>query len=255
MIVRATESLHWYTKTGNPAYSVEAKNGSRRPTTLRDAKKLGLIPSVTTIIRCAASPGLEAWKLNQMLLAALTLPRRDEEPEESFVSRIISDSREQAKLAAERGSMVHAKLENFFETRVADEESAPIVLATDLKISEHFGDLNWAPEKSFGHELGFGGKVDLHSTDGDGVVIDFKTKEFTSEQLEKAQGFDEHVMQLASYRVGLGIPSARCANVFVSVTEPGLVVIREWEAKELERGWKMFQSLLDFWYAKSELER
>lgn len=255
MIVRASESQHWYTKAGAPAYSVEAKNGNQRPTTLRDAKKLGLIPSVTTIIKCAASPGLEAWKLNQMMLAALTLPRNADESEESFVARVVADSKEQAKMAAERGSMVHAKLENFFETRVVEEEYGQIILSTDIQICHHFGDLEWKPEKSFGHELGFGGKVDLHSRDGQGVVIDFKTKEFTKDQLEKVQGFDENAMQLAAYRVGLGIPEARCANVFVSVSEPGLVVIREWDAKELARGWKMFNSLLEFWYAKSELER
>ena len=40
---------HWYTKDGAPAYTVEGKTGVRN-TTLRDARKLGLIPSVTTII-------------------------------------------------------------------------------------------------------------------------------------------------------------------------------------------------------------
>ena len=79
MIVRASESLHWYTRGGDPMYQVQAAKGGMRATTLRDARKLNLIPSVTTIMSCAAKPGLEAWKLNQMLLAALTLPRRDDE--------------------------------------------------------------------------------------------------------------------------------------------------------------------------------
>jgi hypothetical protein len=85
-------------------------------------------------------------------------------------------------------------------------------------------------------------------------VIDFKTKEFTSETLEKVAGFDENVMQLAAYRVGLELPKARCANVFVSVTEPGLVKIVEWQPNEIERGWAMFDALRQFWYAKSGLE-
>ena len=85
------------------------------------------------------------------------------------------------------------------------------------------------------------------------MVIDFKTKEFTSETLEKVAGVDENVMQLAAYRKGLDIPKARCANVFVSVTEPGLVVVREWNPEELDRGWKMFDSLTKYWYAKSGL--
>ena len=254
MIVRASESQHWYTRTGDPAYTVTNKDGHQRPTTLRDARKLGLVPSVTTIIKCAASPGLEAWKLQQMMLAALTLPRAPEETEESFISRIQADSKEQAKMAAERGSEVHAALESFFETRHVTSKFSPAVLGTETEIVKVFGDVTWSAEKSFAVK-GFGGKVDLHSKDGQGVVIDFKTKEFTSETLDKAQGFDEHLMQLAAYRVGLEIPQARCANVFVSVTEPGLVVVKEWDQEDLDRGWKMFSSLLEFWYAKSGLER
>jgi hypothetical protein len=255
MIVRASESQHWYTKSGEPAYSVKNKDGHQRPTTLRDARKLGLVPSVTTIIKCAASPGLEAWKLQQMMLAALTLPRAPEETEESFISRIQTDSKEQAKAAAERGSEVHAALESFFETRHVTSKFSDAVLGTEGEIVKVFGDLEWCTEKSFGHPLGFGGKVDLHSRDGNGVVIDFKTKEFTSDQAEKVQGFDEHLMQLAAYRVGLDLPEARCANVFVSVTEPGLVVVREWSQEDLNRGRTMFESLLNYWYAKSGLER
>ena len=68
MIVRASESQHWYDRNGTPAYSVIAKNGVPRPTTLRDARKLNLVPSVTTILNVAAKPALEAWKLNQICL-------------------------------------------------------------------------------------------------------------------------------------------------------------------------------------------
>jgi len=255
MIVRASESQHWYTKGGDPAYSVKGKDGSNRSTTLRDARRLGLIPSVTTIIKCAASPGLEAWKLQQMMMAALTLPRAPQESEESFIARIQSDSKEQAKAAAERGSEVHAALESFFETREVSSQYSEAILKTESQIIAEFGDLDWSTEKSFGHPTGFGGKVDLHSRDGQGVVIDFKTKEFTSENKDKVQGYDEHLMQLAAYRVGLDLPEARCANVFVSVTEPGLVVVREWEKEDLRRGLTMFESLLNYWYAKSGLER
>lgn len=253
IIARAAESNHWYGRDGAPAYTVKAKDGSDRPTTLRDAKKLGLIPSVTTIIKAAANPGLEAWKLNQMMLAALTLPRAEGESEVSFVARVQNDSREQARAAAERGTEVHAAIEQFFDGTI-QADALPYLEAVYKGVEKHFGILRWSVEKSFASDEGFGGKIDLHSMDGDGVVIDFKTKEFTSETLDKAQGFDEHVMQLAAYRVGLGIPKARCANVFVSVTEPGLVVVKEWMPEELDRGWKMFNALKNYWYAKSKLE-
>ena len=70
----ASESTHWYDKAGQPRYTVIGANGNERPTTLRDARKDGLVPSVTTVMSVAAKPGLEAWKLNQAFLSALTLP-------------------------------------------------------------------------------------------------------------------------------------------------------------------------------------
>lgn len=251
----AQEGGHWYTKDGAPAYTVIAKNGEPRSTTLRDAKKLGLLPSVTTIMKAAASPGLEAWKLNQMMLAALTLPRADGESEASFIARIQADSKDQARKAADRGTEVHAAIERFYEGTI-EASSLPYLEAVYKAVNDTFGDLNWAVEKSFAHTsspFGFAGKIDLHSMDGDGVVIDFKTKEFTSETLDKVAGFDENVMQLAAYRTGLVKPQARCANVFVSVTEPGLVVVKEWTQEELWRGWSMFDALKTFYYAKTQL--
>jgi hypothetical protein len=57
-------------------------------------------------------------------------------------------------------------------------------------------------------------------------------------------------MQLSAYRVGLGIPKARCANVFVSRSVPDLVVVKEWSLEDLDRGWEMFVNLLQFWQLK-----
>ena len=80
--VRASESNHWYTRDGLPQYTVPSKkDGSPRATTLRDARTMNLVPSVTTVLNVAAKPALLAWLQQQVLLAALTLPRRPDEPE------------------------------------------------------------------------------------------------------------------------------------------------------------------------------
>jgi hypothetical protein len=249
--VRASESSHWYTREGAPKYTVEAKNGNLRNTTLADARKLNLVPSVTTIIGCAAKPGLEAWKLNQMLLAALTLPRADGETEDSYVQRIVRDSKEHAKAAANRGTEIHGALEQWY-LGVMHFSMAEYQMGVGEAVLQAFGMREWLPEKSFAHELGFGGKIDLYTADNDGVVIDFKTKEFSKG--DKIDGFDEQCMQLAAYRKGLNLPNARCANVFVSVTQPGLAVVKEWTQDELNRGWEMFNALRTFWFAKSGLQ-
>ena len=75
-------------------------------------------------------------------------------------------------------------------------------------------------------------------------------KEFDED--DKVEAYDEHLMQLSAYRVGLGMPGARCANVFVSRSVPGLVKVVEWSQEDLDRGWQMFCSLLKFWQLKNQ---
>jgi hypothetical protein len=62
---------------------------------------MDLVPSVTTVMKVAAKPGLEQWKLEQMLLAAMTLPKMPDEPEKAYIARIVADSKETGKQAAE----------------------------------------------------------------------------------------------------------------------------------------------------------
>lgn len=242
----ATQSGHWYAKDGSCAYEVIGKNGKRRNTTLRDAKKLGLYPSVTGIIRCAAAPGLENWKLKNMLLAALTLPRHDDESLDQYAERVIKDANEQSNSARDLGTEIHGAIEKFFEGYY-DGIHLQTCEAVDKALYDHFGVRDWKSEKSFANALGFGGKVDLHSTD---IVADFKTKAFTKDKLPEA--YDEHSLQLAAYRAGLGIPEARGSIVFVSTAEPGLIHIVDISEEEMKRGWDMFKSLLSYWQFKNK---
>lgn len=257
MIIKtiAAESCHWYSETGEPRYEVEGKNGMR-PTTLRDARKLNLFPSVTTILGLLAKPGLEKWKLEQAILASLTLPRFDGESADSFAVRVISDSKEQGRKAMDKGTAIHTSLEQAYKAEIFDRDHELYVGGTLHAISNHFGIRKWVAEKSFSHPLGYGGKVDLFS--GDGVVIDFKTTEF-NEDKKDVGGYDEHLLQLAAYAQGLGLADARLANVYVSTSQPGLVRVKEWEPKEAQRGLnsfnlclKLWQSLKDYMFTTTE---
>jgi len=249
---KASESGHWYDReTGAPRYSVIGKNRKERNTTLRDAKANGdLVPSVTTVIRTAASPGLEAWKQQQVLMASLTLTRSENETEEDWIDRIMSDSKETGKKAAERGTAIHAGVQAHYEGKDAGVYLSHAKAAEEA-IRAYFGEKKWEPEISFSFG-GFGGKCDLmaksNGTDT-GLVIDIKTKEFTDP--DKVTAFDEHLMQLSAYRMGFQMPKARCANVFVSVQEPVQIKIVEWTDEDLQRGWAMFSSLLNYWQIKN----
>jgi hypothetical protein len=231
-------SSHWYTADGQPSYTRLTKDGRVRNTTLRDAKKEGLLPSVTTIIGILAKPGLERWKQEQVLLASLTLPRGDNESEEDWLTRVIEDSRSTGKDAMERGTNMHNILELYFNQEYMPEYPA-YTIRTEQALRNYFGDQFWVTEKSFAHELGYAGKVDLHSFADDGIVVDFKTKE----SLKNAEIYTEHILQIVAYAYGLGIPTARGAICFVSEDE---TLIKEIPQEDLQRGWKQFQCLLTY---------
>jgi hypothetical protein len=233
-------------------YTVPSKkDGSPRNTTLRDAREMSLIPSVTTILNIAAKPGLTVWLQEQAILAALTLPRDGDELESVWLKRVVQDSKQQGKDAADKGTEIHEAIQSFYEGKKESRYPFHVTTCVNL-IKAHYGDLNWIAERSFGHELGFGGKCDMHTTDAGGIVVDIKTKEFTD--VTKALWYDEHLLQLAAYRVGLGMPEARCANVFVSRTNPEFAVVKEWEEDDLKRGWEMFTHLLAYWQLKNQHE-
>lgn len=239
----ASESGHWYTREGAPAYTVIGKNGRERATTIRDAREHGWLPSVTTITACAARFGLETWKQQQVLLAALTLPRLDGEADSDFIKRVMADSKEQASKAAEHGTAIHAAVERHYAGQDAVPEYAPWVKAAVECVQQAFGEQEWKPEKSFADLLnGYGGKVDLHS---DKAVVDFKTKDG---DLSGVKLWDDHFMQLAAYSAGLGRATATCGIVFISRTEPKAMACIL-STDELDRGWRMFSALLDYWKA------
>lgn len=246
MAEHAKENGHWYQKDGTPAYTIVGKNGKERPTTLRDARKFGLVPSVTTVIGCASSPGLINWKIDQAILSALTLGRMEEETEKEYLDRIKADAQEQARKAAERGTQIHAWVQAGFE-EVLSKEAEQYFFSAQEAIIKDCGDVGWICEKPFATEK-YGGKCDLHN---EKYLLDLKT---TDKPVADLKLWESHFMQLAAYRAGLPyINTVQCGILWInSVTAESRLV---WaEEDELEKGWKMFSALLDYFYAKTGLE-
>lgn len=237
------QSTHWYQRDGSPAYTVIGKNGKERKTTLRDARSLNLVPSVTTILSCSDKPGLVNWKMNQVLLSALTLTRNPGETDEAFMKRIRADAAEQAKQAAEKGTMIHACVEMGLQGEFVHEE-ARIYIDLARKELDPLKQ-EWRHEKSFATEY-YGGKVDLHSND---YVIDIKTNE---KPVADAKVWEDHLMQLAAYREGLRRPLADCGILFINHKDKESRLVMA-DRKELRRGLSMFNALLDYYYAKTGL--
>lgn len=257
---RAQESGHWYDREGNAVYEIRGANGKMRSPHLGDARKLGLLPGVSSILRCAAAPGLERWKQQQVLLAALTLPRIENEPEEKWLDRILDDSKQQGIKAAEKGTAIHAAIQRHYEGRPFEARWDAHVAGVVDEVESRFGKQPWASESSFASRLGYGGKIDAWS---DEVLLDFKTKEFGRDargRIDKELVWDDHLIQMAGYLAGISGKNGaegrllRVANVFVSRDTPGLVHIHEWPVEDLVRGTTMFLALLKFWQAKNRYQ-
>jgi hypothetical protein len=227
----AQNGSHWYKADGQPAHEVPSANGDgNRPTTLRDARKLHLFPSVTNVLGVLAKDALTNWKINQAVLASLKHPIQPNEAEDTYCKRVASLSMEQVFEAADLGKKIHYAIENFIKT---GEEPEGDVAAYAGPV------IHWIMEKEIRVEAsekilvntrhGFAGTADLlfrYGTHGVGV-IDFKTRKTTPG--EKVRTWDTEPMQLASYAAtawgqdrlyGTANPCL-VANIVISTTEPG----------------------------------
>src|SRR6185295_7050620 len=195
---------HWYQRDGSALHQIKALNGELRDTTLRDARKLNLVPSVMTILSIIDKPGLIKWQIEQGILAALTLGRQEDEEDSQFLTRLYHDSRKQVMDAADVGEKIHDACEKLITGKLVDAKYLPHAIAVRDKLEETFPKItDWVAEKSFAHPLGFGGRVDLHSP-STGVVVDFKGKDFSPTDT-KTLAFEQHY-QLGGYQIGLDLP-------------------------------------------------
>ena len=243
--------MHWYDTNGNPHYEVKKKDGGMRATTLRDARKHGWVPSVTTVMDIVGKPGLELWKVNKAIESALTVTRLVTETDAELSKRILAHSKQESEQAAKRGVRIHNELELFFRkgcihsSNMGTYESdiRKICDATKSLLDVNCGEQGWISEKSFCHkELGYGGKIDLYSKEW---VIDFKTKDSIEDKKQLA--FDSMAHQLVGYSRGLYGENRRMANVFISADNPGHVMFHEWPQDKHELYWNVFTSALDLW--------
>jgi hypothetical protein len=257
-LVRQGSSGHWYTKEGESAHVIVGKNGKERPTTVRDARALGLVPSVTTITQVLANPSLEAWKSEQLVLAAMTLPRIEGEKASDYAKRVIEDSRAQSKEAAAKGTDVHGAIASYCQEgiiRVLGME----FLFNELEKYTLQGDF----EKRFASTLGYAGTIDFigHLSNKSDVkeeaaIIDFKTQ---GTREGKYRVYDSWKYQLCAYRqaaidLKLIPPDVTVYNMIISTTEDQ-VWLYKFTEEDITIGTEVFNHLKNVFYLTKGLPR
>jgi hypothetical protein len=236
-----SEAGHWYDKDGLPTYTIVGANGKERNTTLRDARQWGYVPSVTTIIGVAAKPSLENWKVNQALNSAITLEQDPGESIEDFTNRCKQDSKKIGRDAAERGTIIHAMIEQGF---MGGKETKAYKVIKDY-LDETFPREEWIAEDSFCSTSGYGGKIDLYSKSG--IFVDFKTKDGLKDKQASKLVYDDHGMQLSAYAEGCNFKEPERVSIFVDREDPELIAVYKWDKETHVRHMAMFNSLLSYW--------
>jgi hypothetical protein len=246
--------------------SGELKDTSRtttitRPTTLRDARKLGLLPSVTNVLGVIAKPELTLWLQEQAVMAALTLPRLPGETEDAFARRVVEDSQTTRSSAAEFGTAMHHGAERVAQTLELDpgDPLAPWLRHYRDWFQANCTRLHWTERPLVNLAEGYAGTADLlmeHQQHGV-VLVDLKTMKSkergaaSGEPKAKNKGrvlraYPSWCYQLAAYRAALGQP-VRCLNLIIDSSQPAEPVEHLWTGEELERGWQAFRSAQELW--------
>ena len=242
---------HYYSLEGESRHEIVGKNGKTRPTDIRDARKLGLFPSVSTVKETGAAYNLVNWMLNLLLDQTIVKPFHPDEFEiDEYKKMVFSMYNRQKEAPALKGNEVHAIMDKWFIDGTDDGVYVPKVVAL---LGREFPGYTWWSEQSFVHPSGYAGRVDLWGRGADNkcVVVDFKTKD--KEDIGSIAAYDDYKMQLVAYQKGLNLPdeNTRRFNCFISVAKGFEGDCALVESKDLDKYWNMFNALFSFWKVKN----
>lgn len=218
---------HFYTVDGKPAHFVERKrDGGLRPTTVADARKLNLLPSVTQILKVLDKPALTEWKIKQAVMAVLTSPKLLGETVDDFAERVLSTERQQdqeAEWARNLGTDIHTAMELTLSGKECGTEILPWIQSCRDEVLKRGKILEI--EKILVGE-GYAGKTDLIQENGEIWIWDWKS----ASKLPEKGSWTEHRLQLSAYAAAysqLIQRSIRTGNIYISTKERGKFALFE----------------------------
>lgn len=242
--VFSSEAAHYYWPDGRPAYTVPRADGKgERATTRADMRKLGLLPSPTTILKTLSKPELTNWLIEQACLAVLTAPRQPGEDIDTFVARVLRQEKQQDQerdAAAQRGTDIHQALADALDGR---EYAHPEIVFPAMEALRQLGRCVASEKVLVGDR--YAGRTDA-IFDGDTItVVDFKT----CRTLPERGSWPDHKLQLAAYAAALGNTGEKrvhTANLYICTAPSGgmkLCVNTEWDTDR-----QRFIALLNYWW-------
>lgn len=228
---------------------IGSTTGKPRPTNVTDARKLGLLPSVTSITKILEKPALLRWKMEQTVLATLTTPRLLCEQDDAFVERVLNVEKQheaEAESARNLGTDIHCAIQGMLAAQPVPEELRVYVDAAASELTK----LGLMPIAASAMETevvavgdGYAGKIDLRVRRDHLWIIDYKTCKTIPKN-----SYPENRLQLSAYAAASsnGRPElVRSANIYVSTTEPGKATTLIYE--NISKSYDAFKNLLSVW--------
>lgn len=262
-LVKPESASHFYQcieGVWKPCYDLLKKDGNgMKPFTLREARTSNpqAVPSVTNILTVINKPGLEAWKQEQAILSALTLPRLPDEKLDDFVKRVVKDMEDQSEKAKGFGSEIHSAIELYFKgaRHLIPHDIYPYVNPFIDWANEQVGEVIGSEVVCGCEECGYAGRLDLVCVLKDfGLsVIDAKTQNVRRNNKGIKQPIfyaDTFPRQLAAYAHTFCPHSEEkvvpaMVSVIIDSSEPGPVYVKKWD--NYQHHLKMFQHCLELW--------
>lgn len=253
---------HYYTPEGEPLHWVPKKDGSgTRPTTIADCRKLGLLPSPTTVLKCLHKHALVEWLCRQTVLAFATAPDVPGETLDQKINRVIDVERQQdqeADMAKDLGNEIHEAIRQVLSNKLTVNVFRPEIQSFIVPVIDwvrSLGNVRFTEQIIVGYQAA--GCVDCVVQDDNGkiTVIDFKT---CKEPTKKA--YPEHKMQIAFYadtiweKYGDFFGGTECVEAvvaYIGKTNPGQVAFLPVEDWDME--YNKFEALLRYWYLSNEV--
>ena len=239
-IIRPSNSYHWYDADGVPHHEAG----------LRDARKLNLLPSPTTIIGVMKNPGLDVWKQNNLLLSALTIPYDEKEGVEldALAKRIVEDSKRQGSDAAIRGTVVHIGAEAILKGQEWDRDDEQLV-AINAWAQANILDVHFTEKIVVNTELGYAGCCDAkvtHQEHGT-IILDWKTQgcKTNAKGDYKPMYYKNWALQGAAYRECV---DRKLPFVSVVINKNGPEIFeKRWDDEDTDKAFDAFANLHALW--------
>lgn len=254
---------HWYDKDGNARHTWIDTDGAEKPTGLKQARKWGLFPSVSGIVRTWHNEGLATGRDYALLREAHR--RRNEPDEKRFIRAVLDNAFSEWETASKAGKTIHGLLEDYLKT--GKYANVPVQLPGLQSAQSHrlvepalyaIKDLEILESERIlvNSRLGYAGTMDFayksKETPSIAGVGDFKsTKTKPGEKVKPKQG---QAMQIAAYYVAywggedmkIG-DNAEGRNIYISTTEIGRVETVIYSAERLRSEWEAFKACLTLW--------